>query len=334
MSREIILHIGAGKTGTSSIQNFLGLNRAIFSENDIYIPSDDLTLDGHTSGQHVWYFAKLRNFSVTDAKEKLEKDIKTILENRKESKIILTAENLSDPFKWFELFQTIKEKVKLKAVFYLRRQDEYLLSAWQQWYVKQEDDFWSWITRKCGILADWSTIIKDWENVIEPENFKVKIYDRKLMINNDVISDFIHILGLNEESINFQPLGEQSNVSFNLGVLKLVEDNNNLFKNAHDNDFYNFIDQTTENSRKISKHSPINHKQRLAILSRYLDSNNWIYKKYFENSNPTPNNRLFRMPRENDYIELSEAELNKLKWNILVETIYGMHKQNNSNGTE
>ena len=330
MSREIILHIGAGKTGTSSIQNFLGLNREIFLQNDIYIPSDNLSLNGQVSGQHVWYFAKLRNYSVQDAKIKLEADIKNILENRKEKTIILSAENLSDPFKWHELFSTIKENVNLKILFYVRRQDEYLLSAWQQWYVKQEDDFWSWITRKCGILADWSIILKDWLKVIDKDNIKVKIYDRKFMLNGDVIADFVTAIGLPYAKINFKSLEKQANTSFNLGVLKLVEDNNNLFNNAHDNDFYNFISEVTENSMKISKHSPISHKQRLAILSRYVDSNNWVYNEFVRDKSPTPNNRLFRVPKEGDYIKLSDAELNKLKWNILVETMYGMYKKSNS----
>jgi hypothetical protein len=325
MSNTLILHIGGGKTGTSSIQNFLSLNRKILSEHDIYVPSDDLTLDGNCSGQHVWYFANFRTYSISDAADKLEKDLKNIFSKISEKAVLISAENLSDPFKWNELFSKLKGKVKIKIVFYLRRQDEYLLSAWQQWYVKQEDDFWSWIIRKCGILADWSLIIKSWMSLVDKSDFILRVYDRSLMVNNDVISDFIQVLGL--EGISFVPLENQINPSYNLGVLKLVEDNNNLFDNAHDNDFYNFISDNTANSRKISKHSPISHKQRMAILSRYIDSNNWIYDEFFRNINPTPYNRLFKMPKENDYIQLSKDELDKLKWNIMVEAVYGMYKK-------
>lgn len=321
MSKEVILHIGAGKTGTSSIQRCLAINADEIQKHDIYVPSTDLTLDGQITGQHVWYFASLRKNTIEEAKAKLETDLRTQLKNQSQSRILLSAENLSDRNGISSLFKDLASECNIKVIFYIRRQDDYLLSAWQQWFAKADNDFWAWILRSAGNIANWKLVIEDWERIVPKENIKVRVYDRSELVNEDVVSDFFNLLEIPTSSLNMER-GTNQNPSFNLGILDLVEKNSNLFEGAHDNEFYNFLAKFSPSSKKISKHSPISFKQRMAILSKYNDSNNWILENYF----PNDRNSLFRNPKESDFVELSSDQLEDLKWKSIVELSYNMHR--------
>lgn len=321
MSKEVILHIGAGKTGTSSIQRCLSNNANELLNHDIYVPSTDLSLDGQRTGQHVWYFASLRKKTIEEAKTALETNLRAQLKTQSQSKILLSAENLSDRNGISSLFKDLAKEYTFKIIFYIRRQDNYLLSAWQQWFAKADNDFWAWMLRSAGNIGNWKLVIEDWESVIPRENIQVRIYDRQELVNEDVVSDFFNLLNVPTSSLNIES-GSNQNPSFNLGIIDLVEKNSNLFEGAHDNEFYNFLAKFSPSSKKISKHSPISFKQRMAILSKYNESNNWILENYF----PKGRNHLFKNPTESDFVELSSDQLEDLKWKSIVELSYNMHR--------
>lgn len=328
MSTELILHIGAGKTGTSSIQKFLGQNSERLAQEGILVPSHDMTPTGPVSGQHVWYFNSLRKYSIDDAREKLENDIRTNIAKAKftPQKVLLSAENLSDRNEWQDLFVNLAKEYKITIVFYVRRQDEYLMSAWQQWYVKHDNDVWAWLLRVVGTLGNWQNIIEDWAQVVPKENFIIRPYERAQLLNQDVVSDFASLLNLTLEYLEKSSSAIKENTSFNLGVLKIAEGNKSLFENAHDNDFYNFLNKFTQNSGKISRQSFITHKQRMAILTQYAASNKWIVDNFI-NKETAPQPTLFKMPRPNDYVVMSNEEIEKQKFNVLLEAIYGFYKE-------
>ena len=331
MKRKIILHIGAGKTGTSSIQKYLASKKGELLNNKILIPSDNLSIEGKVTGQHVWYFNSLRDYTVEKAKWKLESDILNLIQNIESEfeTIILSAENLSDRFHWKDLFVDLNKQFEIELIFYIRRQDEYLNSAWQQWYVKHDNDFWAWMTRVVGHLGNWKLIVEEWMKVIPKEQIKIRRFEREKLEQSDVIFDFCTLLDLPFEVYADAVDQPKHNTSFNLGVLKIAEENSHLFANVHDNEFYNFISRMSPNSHKKKKHSAISHKQRLAILSRYHSCNDWIQKNYF--SEEVGKNQLFKVPKEGDYIPLNDAEIEKLKWNVLVEGLFGVYK-NSKNG--
>ena len=61
--REVVLHIGTQKTGTTSIQKCLKLNKDLLSSNSIFIPSSLDIGNGH----HRWITSISNNDSYVDA---------------------------------------------------------------------------------------------------------------------------------------------------------------------------------------------------------------------------------------------------------------------------
>ena len=56
MKKKLIVHIGAGKTGSSAIQKFLSLNCSVLAEHGVLIPGCKLDLESECLGEQIWFF--------------------------------------------------------------------------------------------------------------------------------------------------------------------------------------------------------------------------------------------------------------------------------------
>ena len=140
---KLVVHVGAGKTGTSSIQSSLSQNSVLLKEQGFFYlgmyfegllgkehfkdgPAVDFARD---LKEREEYFEQFVLESITAAKHKLEKiGIHTA---------IWSNEGLFTAIaKTKALFARISEIVELEVVSYLRRQDSWYLSAYQQWGIK------------------------------------------------------------------------------------------------------------------------------------------------------------------------------------------------------
>ncbi len=277
---RLTIHIGAGKTGSSAIQLFLKENISRLADDGILVPAEDLEPSGRYTGNHVWFFDGLRQsrFQPGDTRVLELLDVLSSSTGNSVKQIVLSAENLSNPIGWHQLFTTVSKKHELEIVLYIRRQDDFLLSAWQQWYCKQSDDFWSWLTRCVGVMGNWRLPLEDWEKVVPHENIHVKIYDRQQLISNDVVHDFCQYLNT---TAPLKYSEAEVNPSFNAGVLDLMTGNTALFTSIHDNGFFRFVEDMTGNAHAARRgKSFISYEQRMAILSRYEQSNRWVREKY------------------------------------------------------
>ena len=235
--------------------------------------------------------------------------------------IVLSAENLSNPIGWHQLFVTVGAKYELEIVLYVRRQDDFLLSAWQQWYCKQFDDFWSWLTRCVGVMGNWRLPLEDWEKVVPYENIHVRIYDRSQLINNDVVHDFCQYLNTN---VPLKYSEAEVNPSFNTGVLDLITGNTALFTSIHDNGFFRFVEDMTGNAHAVRRgESFVRYEQRMAILSRYEQSNRWVREKYIRSSDASAT--LFDPPLPHECRQMTKVEIEKQKWDLVGHLLYQLY---------
>ena len=70
--------------------------------------------------------------------------------------IVLSAENLSNPMGWHNLFVPVSEKYELEVVLYVRRQDDFLLSACTALVLQASlTTSGGWLTRCVGVMGNW-----------------------------------------------------------------------------------------------------------------------------------------------------------------------------------
>jgi len=321
---RIIFHIGAGKTGSSAIQHALATNQSELIREGIFLPSEDLTTNGKVTGYHVWWFENVKQMESCKALEEVSSKLSSVITEAEEKScdtVLFSAENLSNPFSWSGLLKQVLHGHDVSVLMYIRRQDEYLLSAWQQWGIKTGSRLEEWLFKNIGTTGDWSVPIKEWQT-IATDKLMVRVYQRERLCNGDVVDDFFDTIGI--DASEFTKSKKNVNSSYNIAVEELALAAPALFEGAHDNQFFNMVQQYGIDAHKKAKgESRLSGTERRSIIDRYQTSNQWIKSEYFGDlAGP-----LFDMPGEKEYRVLTPSEIETKKWALVAELVYGMHKQ-------
>jgi hypothetical protein len=323
MSKKLIVHIGANKTGSSAVQRFLSMNSLALRAEGIIVPDNDFRIADNTQGFHVFGFQRLLN-SPLEGRKQLEDAIDAVdLAYPRATAILLSAENLAANPAAPSLFEDLVEKYDTRVIIYIRRQDEFLLSSWQQWHSKIWVDFWAWVISVVGMLGDWRAYLENWETVIPRDKITVRIFERSKLEGGDVIADFYSMLGISKPLSALAYPKRTVNPSFSDAIMDLVKGNELIFRNVHDNDFYNFVVKMTgDKYMKTARQSPISISQRKSIIKRYKPQNDWVKKAYF----PHIEGELFSPPKERDYDYVSPDDIVQQKLEFLTTILYQMYK--------
>ncbi len=322
MKKKIILHIGANKTGSSAIQRFISLNRKEFLDEGIVIPNDDFQVSDSIQGYHVWGFARLIK-EEANGQQILEDAVEDIFRSQPSANTILfSAENLTANAGAPHLFQNIAKKYEIRVIVYIRRQDDFILSSWQQWHSKRYDDFWAWTISVLGTLGNWRTHLQNWETVVDRSQITVRVYERPKLKDQDVMSDFHQWVGLERPLSALNIPTVQVNPSFSDSIVDLVKGNDLIFENTHDNEFYRFIEKYTGDLYfRKSAESILTVEQRRAIIKTYQKSNNWVKRNYF----PGADGELFSEIKDNDFTYVDSDKMTKQQLQFLTTLIYRLH---------
>ena len=321
--RTLILHIGANKTGSSAIQHFLRLNAALLKSAGIAVAPGDLTPEGSVTGQHVPAIEALRKDLETGKTEMSARLRALTQELPPDAKLLISAENLSNPGGAHQLFADAAQAYDLRILLYIRRQDDLLLSSWQQWAGKVGDDFWAWMLQSVGVRGDWRVVLMQWEQIVPRDKIAVRIYDRARLSGGDVVTDFAEWLGIGHVLPECRRDGD-ANPSYSEAVLDFVQGNPQLFKNEHDVGMYRVIETLTGDAfHRNARESILTLKQRRTILARYTGSNTWVRQNYFPDSRAP----LFKLPQASDYDFSAKEEIDRQKWALVASLIYGLSKK-------
>ena len=279
MPRKIFLHIGAAKTGSSAIQSFIRRNRYFFAEKGFEIPDRMMQLGTKVTGEHV---IALQEMLSDPDPSRLRAAFEALRDQPEAGKaILISAENLSNPGHHKQIADVL-DGFDASVILYIRRQDDLLTSAWQQWHSKTENDFQGWLIRGLRQYGHWDRIIDNWEGVVGKGRVTVRLFERNEMIEGDLRRDFLQCLGLDAKTTEAEFEPELSNPSYSDVITSLVAGNTDIFKNAHDNAFYHMIGKMTGDyyveSQKVSL---LNKAQRDSIVLYYREINKRVCENYF-----------------------------------------------------
>lgn len=318
METRIILHIGANKTGSSAIQDFLRRNWKLLRGHDYLVPDRDLGLSENITGEHVFAFQEMFNDSNRAGLEAKLRAL-TKLDNKA---VLISAENLSNGSN-FQLVGKAIAGLNCKVVLYIRRQDELLTSSWQQWHSKREIDFNAWLVLALQRYGHWQRCIDGWETAAGAGNVTVRVFQRTDLANGDVVDDYVSMIGLDEPHPVFVRPEGVINPSYSDLITPIVSGSKFLFAGEHDNDFYNMVgDLTGEHYTTQRKISLITPQQRDKIIEFYRHQNEGICRKYFP-GRP----RLFESVDHSKYDYLDREEFMRRQLEFLASLIYGMYQR-------
>lgn len=203
--RSLYLHIGFGKTGTSSIQSFLSKSKSKLLEFGVLYPSAGLFGDAHHG---------LADFESERMSAEIELVYYELLKEMEESraeKIIISSEQFC--FVRPDYIERVRELFRgynVYIIFYVRRQVQLIESTYLQWQ-KQGRKFDGGIKEFYNAYNhgfDFMLRIQPWVNSFGLDNVIVRVYGGQLVGRNTCL-DIARVLGIDsllpEKSVNENP---------------------------------------------------------------------------------------------------------------------------------
>ena len=289
MKMKLILHPGHPKCGSSSIQKFLHDNRVAFEEEGYAVPDRffhfrfEKDCDFSVAQSTVEYFKEIRSHGNYQA---LENRIRESTEKAQNSNIhtfILSAENLSGvqsrPF--HEIFSKYFDV--RKVLYYIRRQDDFLLSAWQQWGHKTGIGFNEYCRQRLkNSRSVYTDTIQIFETFYGKEVLEVAPFSRQAFHNEDLISDFLLKSGL-DTIISPESTPVLENARLNPLVCDYLAQFSEIYDSPHDN-----LPKISLEKHKLSepwlfdpRKDYLTEDQKKLILNYYEAENRQLHSVYF-----------------------------------------------------
>jgi hypothetical protein len=208
---KLVIHAGIHRTGTSSLQQFLHRNRAALAAHGIAYP-------GSEANHQKAAWALRRNPANPES-------LGPLLDPCASSQLaILSGEDfcIHEDLSWLE---TLAERHEVRVVFYLRRQDHWVMS-WYNQHIKWPFDREKSRMSKEEFLAavgdfhwlDFATMLRRWSNVLGMDAVSVGVVERGQV--EDVIADFIARAGLPAEGL--EPTEGRFNDSLPVHLLEVA----------------------------------------------------------------------------------------------------------------
>lgn len=289
---QVVFHCGIHRTGSSSLQKFLADNRENLVAQGVHYPGEE------THHQHLAWALKHEDISAEDVLATVSDtpgDVDTV---------ILSAEDfciLTD-LGWVE---KIRQTYPIHAVFYLRRQDHWVMS-WYNQHVK-----WPFEPRKAEMdpaaflstledfyWLDFARLVGRWESVLGYDNVSIAVVERGQVEN--VLTDFLARVGIESAGLSFDR--ERVNDSLPVHVLEIAR-HLGLAKMAPAKRYRLLNALTAGLSDKAPEAKTVfSPEERQQVLNRFAGSNRRVAERYFGREDlfleppPPPDALYFRLP--------------------------------------
>ena len=321
----VVLHIGAAKCGSSAIQHHLANNLARMGQIGIGVPGKNLDAESEVTGELIWFFENLGERE--DRLGILRRRFARLLarsETSGHSHLVVSAENICNHPDYAVLLREALPGIDTKVVFYVRRQDDYFISAWQQWNLKRFNSLDDYLSLRVGLDARWLATIAPWIEHFGLESVIVRPFRRDLLVGNDVVSDFFCSIGFGEADTG--PLGGTVNSSFDENLAEMAHRIRDVFRDAHDNEFFEVMVRLMGKPalKKGGASQVLTLEQRQSIYDRYRDENEELKRLCLPELGEHP---LFEPPVSEDVSEPSDIERLKAENAILMRGLYLLAKK-------
>ena len=228
--KTLYLHIGTPKTATSSIQKFLAQNREVLESKGYVFPKSlhrylnvNSRRNGHFLVRKVEKAEGGRDHELE--KQYLQEGYDLIAKEFQTYDHVI----LSDESVWFassysckDLFTDLKKQAddnhyQVKIIVYLRRQDTFFLSRWNQ-AVKQNvgyssvlscDEYIRKTLKKDGKILNYAHKLDQIADIFGADNLIVRRFEPTSWVDGSIIHDFMEAIGI-PVTESFKELDEEA----------------------------------------------------------------------------------------------------------------------------
>jgi len=208
---RIILHIGLRKTGTTSIQKFLNSNYTTLLDHNILYPRSGLPVVGSIYAHHD-LAASLTNIRPATKIQSWEDLLDEI--DQHDDKVVLISSEIFSVATPQHIEQVRKNLAghQVIVLIYLRDPASFMISLYKE-QIKAHNGLLTFkkFSRKKSSLADYESLIKNWQLIFGDSNVILKNYD-DLASGDQLIKNLLESLDL-ENCISKFSFIDKANIS-------------------------------------------------------------------------------------------------------------------------
>lgn len=292
--KTLYIHIGTPKTGSSTLQHFFENNEEALLRNGIYypkgIPYDRWGGQESTAGNFAW---------VTRLNLGMDQIVRTVREWFEVSdKVLLSTEHIwleiGDKASFLAGIRSSADDLEVKVIVYLRKQIDYLESQYREWVrlvlleesIQEVCDFNNTVLKVVKDSLDYYAVLEKTAQAVGRENMIVRPYEKGQFQNQNIVDDFMRILGVHTDSSFVLP-EKNLNPPISNPALELKRQMNASAKAEQKimNDcFYDILMQDgTERAEKgecAHFKSLLTYQQRQEFMQRFEEGNRKIARYY------------------------------------------------------
>ncbi len=323
--KTLYLHIGTPKTATSSLQKFCFLNQeALHDYNFSYrrlpfsYPNVGQNRNAHFligPGAHE----KLTAEKKQEYQDRLDAGLQFIHEQFSEyDNVILTEEHL-----WYALNYVKWDPVQIilddasahgytvKVLVYLRRQDGFLISNWNQLVKKQHnqrtiEEQLQIVLTKDPLIAHYDQALDKLSEKIGAENIIVRRFEASSWPDGIIYRDFLAALGLSEDLPLRYP-AEEVNQSLKYNYIEIKRKiNTNLFlTDAQKDRFCLLVKKASDSRPEHEEYGILSTKEVKKLLALFKKGNARTAKEYIRDGRPLFTDEIKKVKKwrsDNEYM--------------------------------
>ncbi len=219
--RDVVLHIGMGKTGTSSLQTFLHRNRGRLADLGILYPKSP----GRTRHTRLGLsFRPVESLANSPSWNRLDVDAppKTFryrsrrqlvreMDRADRDRVLFSDEGLYGlPDEGLHNLASFMEGLakSLRVVVYLRRQDDHLVSLYQQQVKVGETKRLAEQIQRPHLAKghDYAQRLGRWKSFVAPDQFVVRRFERDAFVDGSLYQDFLEAAGIDKPADEFRQI--------------------------------------------------------------------------------------------------------------------------------
>jgi len=284
--RNLILHIGSGKTGTTALQSFLKINNGLLHNHGFHYMVSPQWGDNshHLLGFALWGkehlgLPNIPNIDISDLFQKMETEINQL--DEKITSVVISSEllfEIANTEKINPLIEFInKNFATTNIVAYLRRQDEHIQSLYQHWIKTGHKQFRDkTITQFINNFQgdNYFEKLTAWANHFGKENISVRLYEKQQLKNSDLFADFMSLLNIQDISSFTKPPKDNLNLSINPEATEILR-----LCGFFD---YNQLREVWPDATKtnLTGYSLLSTNDKIKILGKYAESNSKVAKEF------------------------------------------------------
>jgi len=280
--KEIFLHIGFPKTGTSAIQKFLSTNKKKFENAGVLYPNSGLTeYAGHVGLARAAQMKALNPFKILISE----------IDASPCQKVVISSEYffMLEPKKIEFLYEKLSQ-YKVVIIVYLRRQDRRIESGYLQVlrdidfrFTGNIDDYIAFL-KKHPKRTDYFQFLESWSKVFSMDAMRVRVYEEHKG-GQRLVSNFLEAVEFGssteltysreKENVTYKPILNWCLKKINILPLPKI-----IYKAILIS--FNFLTRYLLGEGTIAEHKLLSDRERKDIIEKYAESNKSIAKQYLK----------------------------------------------------